>query len=114
MLSPSQIFFFNTQIFCNKFKHSLFPFFKKWFPLCLIRIKKIFNFSLFKFNRSEYRISRGYFIAETFSKLSNTERQSNTCRVNDVMKISKNQLSGFSTKISHSPFTLNDPKLNGE
>src|SRR3990167_11398220 len=99
MISIAKIFFFNTQI--NVPSHSLF--FQKpenLFCLFVIRSHKIFQFHLFKFPTSESKIPGSNLVSESFSDLCNTERKFNPRRVNNILKINKNSLGNFSSKIS--------------
>jgi hypothetical protein len=58
--------------------------------------KKLY-FHLLKFPRTENIISWGYFVAKSFTYLSNTKWDFNPASINHVAEIGENSLSGFWT-----------------
>ena len=79
-------------------------FIKRFLPI--FWIDKIFNLHLLKLSRTENKISRRNFIAKRLALLSNSKRQVWIKTINNVLKIGKNSLSGFWTKICNAVFTF--------
>ena len=77
---------------------------KRFLPI--FWIDKILNLHLLKLSATENKISRRNFIAKRFALLGNSKRQVWIKTINNVLKIGKNSLSSFWTKICNAVFTF--------